>query len=397
MKMTGNFKHNGLILVSGIDASGITEKLFSLLAPFQIEIVDFEQVVIRDRLLLTVLINLDPAHQKAIEEELAQGFSASDLDIAIDFSDPKEYNSKNSNLHVVALAKKINPKAISQIALTISKFHGNIDRVRRTASHPIIALEFEISASVNDTQLKELQRELAKVSNETGIDVAVQRGGLIRRAKKVILLDMDSTLIREEVIDLLASKIGAGPEVAAITEAAMRGEIDFETSLKKRVALLAGSPESILTEVAGDITLTPGAQTLISTLHQLGHKVGVVSGGFLNVIEPLLNKLQIDFYQANLLEVSEGKLTGRLIGKIIDREAKATALREFADSEGVDLSQTIAIGDGANDLGMIEIAGLGIAFNAKPKVKELADASINTPYLDSVLYLMGISRDEVTL
>jgi phosphoserine phosphatase len=393
--MTGNLKHSGLILVSGVDTPGITERLFNTLSPFQIQVIDFEQVVIRDRLLLTVLISLDPAHQSAVEKDLVEAFTGTELDVAIDFAEPNNSEPSNSNLHVVVLAKSLNPRSISEVAQTIGKFKGNIDRVRRTASYPITALEFDISAQITDLTLSELQRELAKVSHETGVDIAVQRGGLTRRAKRVVLLDMDSTFIQQEVIDLLAAKVGAGEQVAAITESAMRGDIDFATSLVKRVSLLSGADEAIIAQVAQEITLTPGARTLVSTLHKLGHKVGIVSGGFLNVIEPLLKELGVDFYRANVLEVNSGKLTGKLLGPIIDREAKALSLREFARSENVELSQTIAIGDGANDLGMIEIAGLGIAFNAKPKVKAVADASINTPYLDSVLYLMGITREEV--
>jgi phosphoserine phosphatase len=175
----------------------------------------------------------------------------------------------------------------------------------------------------------------------------------------------------------------------------MKGEIDFSTSLRERVALLKGAPQSIITEVASQINLTPGARTLIATLHKLGHKVGVVSGGFLNVIEPLLIELRIDFYKANYLKVQDGVLTGELEGEIIDRKAKGEALKEFADKEEVDLKQTIAIGDGANDLAMIELAGLGIAFNAKPAVRAAADTSISNPFLDSVLYLIGVSRTEI--
>ena len=393
--MTGNLKHSGLILISGVDSPGITAKLFDRLSPFQIQIIDFEQVVIRDRLLLTVLINLDPAHEKAVEKDLLEEFADSNLDIAIDFSNPKPTIPSNSNLHISLLAQTISPKSISRVAEVIGQFSGNIDRVRRTASYPIVALEFDVTAKIDDSSIKDLQRALANISQETGVDIAVQQGGLTRRAKRVLLLDMDSTLIQQEVIDLLATKVGKGEEVSAITESAMRGEIDFTTSLTKRVALLNGANESIIKEVADEIVLTPGAKTLIHTLHKLGHKVGVVSGGFLNVVEPLLNELNIDFYKANTLEVKDGLLTGKLVGPIIDREAKADALREFSKKEGVDLNQTIAIGDGANDLGMIEIAGLGIAFNAKPKVKAAADASINNPYLDSVLYLMGITREEV--
>lgn len=393
--MTGNLKHSGLILLSGVDNPGITARLFNKLAPFQIHIMDFEQVVIRDRLLLTVLIHLDPAHEKAVEKDLLEEFADSNLDIAIDFSNPTPTNPSNSNLHISLLAKIITPKSISKVAQVIAQFRGNIDRVRRTASYPIVALEFDVTADINDSSIKNLQRALAEISQESGVDIAVQQGGLTRRAKRVLLLDMDSTLIQQEVIDLLATKVGKGKEVSAITESAMRGEIDFETSLRRRVGLLKGAEKSIIKKVADEIILTPGAKTLINTLHKLGHKVGVVSGGFINVIEPLLIDLNIDFYKANTLEIEDGHITGKLIGPIIDREAKADALREFATKEGVDLNQTIAIGDGANDLGMIEIAGLGIAFNAKPKVKAAADASINNPYLDSVLYLMGITREEV--
>jgi phosphoserine phosphatase len=248
---------------------------------------------------------------------------------------------------------------------------------------------------LDEGDLKIIQRELAEIAQANGIDIAVEQSGLTRRAKRIVLLDMDSTLIQQEVIDLIAEKFGVGDKVVAITDRAMRGEIDFSTSLKERVALLAGADISILNEVKDEITLTPGARTLIRTLHRLGHKVGVVSGGFLDVIEPLLSELNIDYYRANKLEVKEGKLTGAITGAIIDREAKANALRDFADNEGVGLAQTIAIGDGANDLGMLEIAGLGIAFNAKPAVRAVADSSINSPYLDSVLYLMGITRDEI--
>ena len=236
---------------------------------------------------------------------------------------------------------------------------------------------------------------MATIARSNGIDIAVERSGLARRAKRIVLLDMDSTLIKEEVIDLLANKVGVGEQVAQITERAMKGELDFKQSLQERVGLLGGSSDKILGEVAKEITLSPGARTLVRTLHRLGHKVGVVSGGFLDVIEPILNELNIDFYRANKLEAVNGVLTGKLLGEIIDRDAKASALRQFATDEGVALSQTIAIGDGANDLGMLEVAGLGIAFNAKPAVREAADSTINSPYLDAVLYLMGITREEI--
>ena len=208
-------------------------------------------------------------------------------------------------------------------------------------------------------------------------------------------MDVDSTLIQQEVIELLAAKAGVLPEVADITASAMRGELDFAESLVARVWLLKGLPETVLHEVRGEISLTPGARTLIQTLKKLGHSVAVVSGGFTEVIEPLIRELGISHYRANTLEVKDGYLTGKVLGKIVDRAGKATALRDFAEIEGVDLAQTVAIGDGANDLDMIATAGLGIAFNAKPAVKAAADSSVSAPYLDSVLYLLGITREEV--
>ncbi len=388
-------EHTGLILISGVDAPGVTQALFATLEPFAVTILDIEQVLIRGRLILTTLISLDPAHASAIESDLLDTTKKLGLDLAIDFTDQAKSETSNANLHIVALSQNLRPAGIGALAAKIADRGGNIDRIHRTASYPLTAIEFEVSLSLDEGDLKIIQRELAEIAQANGIDIAVEQSGLTRRAKRIVLLDMDSTLIQEEVIDLIAEKFGVGDKVVAITDRAMRGEIDFSTSLKERVALLAGADISILNEVKNEITLTPGARTLIRTLHRLGHKVGVVSGGFLDVIEPLLNELNIDYYRANKLEVKEGKLTGAITGAIIDREAKANALRDFADKEGVGLAQTIAIGDGANDLGMLEIAGLGIAFNAKPAVRAAADSSINSPYLDSVLYLMGITRDEI--
>jgi phosphoserine phosphatase len=390
-----NTEHTGLILISGVDAPGVTQALFAALDPFSITILDIEQVVIRGRLILTTLISLDPAHAQAIETDLLDATSKLGLDLAIDFSDQPKGESRNSNLHVVVLSENLRPGGIGALASKIAEQGGNIDRIHRTASYPLTAIEFEVSLNLDDDKLKIVQRELAEIAQNSGIDIAVEQSGLVRRAKRIVLLDMDSTLIQQEVIDLLAERCGVGAEVAAITQAAMRGELDFTESLTARVKLLAGANAEILDSVKTSITLTPGARTLIRTLHKLGHKVGVVSGGFLDVIEPLLNELEIDFYRANKLEITDGKLTGSVLGSIVDKNGKALALREFASAENVNLSQTIAIGDGANDLGMLELAGLGIAFNAKPAVRAAANSSINSPYLDSVLYLMGITRNEI--
>ena len=383
----------GLILVSGIDSPGITQSLFETLAPFAITVLDIEQVVIRERLILTVLISLNPAHAQSIEEDLEACALKLDVDIATSFQEQGQSTiaAKSGLVHVVALGNPLAPATIAAIAAAIATRGGNIERIHRTASYPITAIEFIVSGA-DQTEIRQC---LAQVTLTHSVDIAVSPGGLMRWAKKLVVMDVDSTLIQQEVIELLAYKAGAQEKVKEITDSAMRGELDFEASLKARVALLAGLPESVISEVQSEISLTPGARTLVKTLHQLGHSVAVVSGGFTQVIEPLIKELGIMHYRANTLEIIDGKITGKVLDPIIDRAAKATALQDFAKIEGVQLEQTIAIGDGANDLDMISIAGLGIAFNAKPAVKAAADSSVSAPYLDSVLYLLGITREEV--
>ncbi|MDP1850879.1 MAG: phosphoserine phosphatase SerB [Candidatus Planktophila sp.] len=383
----------GLILLSGVDKPGITQNLFNTLAPFSITILDIEQVIIGQRLILTVLISLNPAHEKAIEADLMACAVALDVDIATLFSirDNSTISLKKDLIHVVILSSKLTPTAVAGVACAIADAGANIERVTRTASSPTTAIEFIISGASQTS----ISTALAPVAVAQSIDIAVQPGGLLRFAKKLVQLDVDSTLIAQEVIELLASKAGVGDEVAEITEAAMRGELDFEHSLRARVALLKGLPESVIAEVQSEITLTPGASTLIRSLQRLGHAVSVVSGGFIDVIAPLITQLGIVHFRANKLEIVDGFLTGQVEGPIIDRAAKAQALRDFAALESVTLEQTVAIGDGANDLDMIALAGLGIAFNAKPAVKAAADSSLSSPYLDSVLYFLGIPREVI--
>jgi phosphoserine phosphatase len=383
----------GLILVSGIDSPGITEALFETLSPFAIGILDIEQVVIRGRLILTVLISLSPAHAKTIEADLEECATKIGVDIATAFesSEQSTIAAKKSLLHVVVLSQALKPAAITAVASQIADNGGNIERIHRTASYPLTAIELTVSGA----DLSRLRPALALTGNEFGVDIAVSPGGLMRFAKKLVVMDVDSTLIQQEVIELLGAKAGVQAEIAKVTDAAMRGELDFESSLRARVALLKGLPESVLVDVQSEITLTPGARTLVRTLNKLGHHIALVSGGFESVIAPLVSELGIDLMRANNLEIIDGKLTGNLIGPIVDRAGKATALKEFAAAHNIELEQTIAIGDGANDLDMIAVAGMGIAFNAKPAVKAAADSSVSAPYLDSVLYLMGISREEV--
>lgn len=383
----------GLILVTGVDNPGITQSLFETLSPFAVTILDIEQVVIRGRLILTVLIALSPAHAEAIDGDLSACALKIGVDIATSFekSDQLTIAAKKALLHVVVLAQSLKPSAINGVASVIADNKGNIERIHRTASYPITAIEFTVSGA----NLEELRPALAMAGNTHNVDIAVSPGGLMRFAKKLVVMDVDSTLIQQEVIELLGAKAGVQDEITKITESAMRGELDFEASLRARVSLLSGLPESALKEVQSQITFTPGARTLVRTLNRLGHHIALVSGGFEPVIAPLVAELGIDHMRANNLEIRDGKLTGELIGPIIDRAGKATALKEFAAEHNIELDQTIAIGDGANDLDMIAIAGLGIAFNAKPAVRAAADSSVSAPYLDSVLYLMGISREEV--
>lgn len=383
----------GLILVSGVDSPGITKALFDTLAPFAVTVLDIEQVVIRQRLILTVLISLNPDHATAIDEDLNSCAERLYVDIATSFSEQggSSIAAKSGLVHVVALANPLSPAAIASIAEAIASENGNIERIHRTASYPITAIEFIVSGVAVLT----LRHNLAKVAASTEIDIAVSPGGLMRWAKKLVVLDVDSTLIQQEVIELLAAHAGVEEQVRLITEQAMRGELDFSASLQARVALLKGLPVSVIDEVRAQILLTPGARTLVETLTKLGHSVAVVSGGFKEVIEPILKDLGITHYRANTLGVENGLLTGLVEGPIIDRAAKAQALTDFAALESVNLEQTIAIGDGANDLDMIAIAGMGIAFNAKPAVKAAADSSVSAPFLDSVLYLLGITREEI--
>jgi phosphoserine phosphatase len=240
-----------------------------------------------------------------------------------------------------------------------------------------------------------LRPALAAAASRLSLDVAVEPAGLHQRATRLVVMDVDSTLVQGEVIEMLAAHAGVLAEVATVTEAAMRGDLDFEQSLRARVSLLAGLPATAIDAVRDELALTPGARTLVRTLKRLDYRFAIVSGGFTQVTDHLVADLDIDFSAANTLEVVDGRLTGNVVGPIIDRPGKAAALRRFAEQAGVPLAQTVAIGDGANDLDMIAAAGLGIAFNAKPVVRAAADAAVSAPYLDSILYLLGISREDV--
>jgi phosphoserine phosphatase len=268
---------------------------------------------------------------------------------------------------------------------------ANIDRITRLACYPVTSIRLELSGADADV----LRPLLAAAAARLRVDVAVERAGLHQRAARLVVMDVDSTLVQGEVIEMLARHAGVGAQVAAVTEAAMHGELDFEQSLRERVRLLAGLPASAIDAVRDAVVLTPGARTLVRTLKRLDYRLAVVSGGFTQVTDHLAAELGLDYSAANTLEVVDGRVTGELVGPVVDRAGKAEALRRFAREAGLPISQTVAVGDGANDLDMIAAAGLGIAFNAKPVVQQAADAAVTVPYLDSVLYLLGISREDV--
>jgi phosphoserine phosphatase len=387
-----------LITLTGRDRPGVTSRLFSLLAGFPLTVADIEQVVIRGRLVLGVLAAAEaPPDLTAIHRAITELAADLGLDAEITAGSAERDNARIGDaarrglLHVTLLGSPLRPDAVAAVAGRVAASGANIDRIGRLAKDPVTCIELDVSGA----EPVSLRAALAREATEHGVDVAVQRGGLHRRAMRLIVMDVDSTLVTGEVIDLLAARAGCAGEVAKVTESAMRGELDFAASLRERTALLAGLDVAVLDSVRDSLNLTPGAETLVRTLKRLGYKCGLVSGGFTAVIEPLAASLGIDYIAANTLEIADGKLTGRVLEPIVDREGKTAALREFAARAGVPLSQTVAVGDGANDLGMIAAAGLGVAFNAKPVVRDAADTALSVPYLDSILYLLGISRDAV--
>jgi phosphoserine phosphatase len=388
-------KVSALITVTGHDKPGVTSALFEVLSGHKVELLNVEQVVIRGRLTLGVLVSapLEVAEGRALRDEVEAAIHAVGLDVSIESSDDLPIIREPSTHTIVVLGRPITAEAFGAVAQEVAALGVNIDLIRGVSDYPVTGLELRVSVPPGIGG--QLQAVLTRVAAEAGVDMALEDYSLSRRAKRLIVFDVDSTLIQQEVIELLAARAGAQDAVAAITEAAMRGELDFAESLHQRVATLAGLPAEVLDEVSEELKLTPGARTTLRTLRRLGYYVGVVSGGFRQVIEPLAHELMLDFVAANQLEIVDGKITGRVIGPIIDRPGKAKALRDFAHQVGVPMAQTVAVGDGANDIDMLAAAGLGVAFNAKPALREVADASLSHPYLDTVLFLLGVTRGEI--
>ena len=383
-----------LVTVTGRDRPGVTSALFDALSAHEVTVLDVEQVVIRGRLILGVLVSAPAASDSAVDDDLTAVLAplGMDVEVARSSSDGEHEDPRRlGRSHVTVLGHPLKPEAMAGLAGCIAGCGANIDRIVRIAHYPVTAVEMEVSGA----PAADLRARLALAAAALGVDVAVERSGLHRRAKRLVVLDVDSTLVQGEVIEMLAEHAGAAAEVAAVTEAAMRGELDFADALRSRVALLAGVDASALDDVRRDVQLAPGARTFVRTLKRLDYKLAVVSGGFTQVTDMLVAELGIDYAAANTLEVVDGKLSGRVVGPVLDRAGKARALERFAREAGVPVTQTVAIGDGANDLDMLAVAGLGIAFNAKPLVREAADASLSVPYLDAILFLLGISRQEI--
>jgi phosphoserine phosphatase len=389
-----------LITTTGPDKPGVTSVLFAALTRHGVEMLDVEQVVIRGRLTLGVLVavNDDPEGlQESVEQAMASVAMHVDVRVGDAIGEDPFAPARQGSTHVaVILGRPLKARAFTDFAGRLAELGANIDAIRRIADYPVTGLEVHLSVAEDTEQADtELRAAVADVASAGGVDIAIERGGLARRAKRLIVFDVDSTLIQGEVIEMLAAHAGVEPKVREITEAAMRGELNFTESLERRVGLLGGLPESVLDEVAATIQLTPGARTTVRTLKRLGFRCGVVSGGFTRIIRPIADDLGLDFVAANELEVVGGKLTGRVVGEVIDRAGKATALRRFADHYGIPLAQCVAVGDGANDIDMLKAAGMGVAFNAKPALREVADTALSHPYLDAVLFVLGVSRAEV--
>jgi phosphoserine phosphatase len=387
-----------LVTVTGPDRTGVTAHLTGILSQQGATLHDIEQVVVQGQLTLCLLVGV-PETRDVLKELL---FAAKQLGMELDFKPvgdsgvegAAEGAGEGRRFVITAIGPTLGAPHLHALASTLAAEGANIEKIGRLSENTLASVEIHaMLPAARDSEA--LKRTLLAVATNAGFDVSLQRESLYRRSKRLVVLDMDSTLIRIEVIDELARAAGVGPEVARITERAMQGEMDYDESLRQRVALLKGLDVAVLDRIAADLPLTDGAETLVRVLKRLGYKIAVISGGFSRAAEALKRRLGVDYAYSNNLEVQGGKLTGRVVGAIVNAQRKAELLETIAQAEGVLLDQVIAVGDGANDALMLERAGLGIAFHAKPKLREAADTSISASGLDAILYLLGISAREL--
>ena len=380
----------------GNDQPGVTAAFFRVLAANNVQILDVEQAPFRGHLSLAAYVGIPAGSHERLKTGLADTLKSHGQTVTVELQDRVSSSRPRSTHEIVILGNPVSASDIARVGQTLADYNANIDTIRGIADYPVTGLELKVTVpNPKPGGAVPLRKALAQLTGELKVDIAIERAGLIRRSKRLICFDCDSTLLTGEVIEMLAAHAGKEAEVAAVTERAMQGELDFEQSLRERVRTLAGLDERIITEVAADITLTPGARTTISTLKRLGYKTAVVSGGFIQVLEGLAAELELDYVRANTLEIVDGKLTGNVLGRVVDRAAKAEFLAEFAADSGLAMHQTVAVGDGANDIDMISAAGLGIAFNAKPALRAIADTAVTSPFLDEVLHMLGITRAEI--
>jgi phosphoserine phosphatase len=379
-----------LITLTGRDRPGVTSATLATLALAGVNVVDLEQIVLRGRLVLGLLVT-SPAEPDTLRTAIEETAHALEMTVEIESGSGDTRRRPRQRAHVTVLGRPLKAAALAAVTRRIASSGGNIDRIRRLARYPVSAFDLHVSGADPDV----LRTALAVEAAAQGVDIGVQPENLLRRGMRLIVMDVDSTLIDGEVIEMIAAHAGCEAEVAAVTEAAMRGELDFEESLRARVKLLKGVPATALDEVYESLHLNPGARTMVRTLRRLGYRFAIVSGGFSQITDRLAADLSIHFSRANELEIVDGVLTGEVIGEVVDRAGKARALREFAAELGLTEASTVAIGDGANDLDMLAAAGLGVAYNAKPAVRSAAQTAVNVPYLDTIMYLLGITREEI--
>lgn len=382
-----------LVTVTGRDTPGITAALTEVISDAGATLVDIEQVVVQGQLTLCLLV---VSTGDDVLKELLFVATKMGLDLQFRVLVAPEADGSDDELRryaVTAIGEGLAARGVHALTAVLARYRANIEHIRRLNEHGLLSLE--VVCSLPSEHAAELRRELLTATEELSIDVAVQRERLLRRTKRLVVMDMDSTLIQIEVIDELARKHGVVDRVAAITERAMAGELDFEASLRERVALLEGMPEELVLSLSRELPVTDGARDLLRVLRVLGYKTAVISGGFTFAAYTLRDELGLDYAYANELEVKDGKLTGKVIDPIVTPQRKADLLDAIAQREGIDLEQTIAIGDGFNDRTMLERAGLGIAYHAKPKLKETADTSVSSGGLDRILYLLGLHRRDV--